>query len=141
MRRRSSGLDALFTRMLESNMGRLNTISNMWAFVGSRWDKKRLETRFGQMEREGKVLVKRKCTYCPKPPADDFVKVNNHWSVPWTECLKCPLHVMPGRVRFHRCGYKFEDDASAVLEAAADVNEIVVTAANMVNEVMNRGAR
>ncbi len=136
MRRRSSGLDGLFTRLLENNMGRLRTISNMWAIVGSRWDRKRLENKFGQLERDGKVLVKRKCIYCPKPPGDDFAKTEKSWSVPWTECLKCPLHVNPGRVRFHRCGFKFENDASAIVKTAVEVNEIVTTATNMVNDWM-----
>ena len=121
MKRRSSGLASLFGRLLENNMGRLRPISNMWALVGSRWDKKRLENKFGQLERDGKVLVKRKCVHCPKPPGDDFAKSEKWWSVPWTECLKCPLHVNPGRVRFHRCGYKFESDAQAIVKTAVEI--------------------
>jgi len=136
MRRRSSGLGDIFNRMLENNMGRLRTVSNMWALVGSRWDRKRLESQFGQFERDGKVLVKRKCVHCPKPPGEDFAKAEKWWSVPWTECLKCPLHVNPGRVRFHRCGYKFENDASAIVKTAVEVNDMVATAKKMVDDWM-----
>jgi len=136
MRRRSSGFDRLFTDLLESNMGRLRTISNMWALVGSQWDKKRVETIRGHLERDGKVLVKRKCVHCPKPPGDDFAKTEKFWSVPWTECLKCSLHVKPGPVRFHRCGYKFENDAQAIVKTAVEVKNIQDKAMAIVTELM-----
>jgi hypothetical protein len=136
MRRRSSGLASLFDRMLENNLGRLRTLSNMWAVIGSRWDKKRLDDAFGRFQKEDRVLVKRKCVRCPKPPADDFVKTDNHWWVPWTECVKCPLHIKSGRIRFPRCGYMFEDEAQALLKTESEINGVVDKATAMINEWM-----
>jgi hypothetical protein len=129
----------MLKNLLESNMGRIRWSRNMWAIIGCRWDRRRLRNpnligkrsdlvnEFGEWEKDGKTLVERLHTQCPKPPADDFVRNDRGWYyVPATECRACPLHIKAGnRIRFPRCGYKFEDDASAAMKTAKDVSNII----------------
>ncbi len=149
MRRRQSGiLNDIFGRILESNLGRLRPISNMWAIVGGPWDRKRLENpniaggsrsnEAGNLFTEDRsmVLVKRKCVHCPQPPAEGYAKAGKWHSVPWTECLKCPLHVLPGRIRFHRCSFKSSTGEEAIGKSLVEVSSLVSKAVATANEVM-----
>jgi hypothetical protein len=121
-------LNQMFKDILEHNLGRIRWQSNMWAIVGSRWDKRRIENKniagSPRSNAEGNlfsdavdteqrlaVVVKKTCTpHCPNPPADDFYKTKQ-WHVPQFECRKCQFHVKAGRYRFPRCTFKTPKDA------------------------------
>ena len=147
-RRQGPGLmSQIFDQMFESRAGRIRWMSNMWAIVGSRWDRKRLENPniangprsnehgnlFG-VDRQA-VLVKRLCMpHCPCPPADDFYKnpERDFWNVPATECRKCQHHRQPNsRFKFPRCGFeKPERTVDIASQALGDTLGMLAKAMN-----------
>lgn len=100
-------LNQMFRDMTQVKHGRIRTLRNMWAVIGSRWDKNRFEigsTNHFTKDATG-VLVRKQCTpRCPQPPIEDAWGVDGKWNVPMTECRKCQHHrkSAPGS-RYPKC--------------------------------------
>ena len=137
-------LRAMFRSLFESQLGRIRWRSNMWAVIGSRWDKNRVVNRNivgrkeinvdGEWECDGRTLVRRLCTQCPMPPGTDFAAGDNGSSwVPATECRKCQYYrkAQRGR-RFSVCAYRAKSPKEAVLDIADMVNEAAEDARRIV---------
>ena len=111
-RERSTNIFGLITKSIyESTAGRIRWQRNMWAVVGSQWDRRRVTNSFlDELVRGDHVLVRKSCTHCPCPPGDDFHLDDKKrwWSVPATECRKCQYHrpSQRGGFRFPRCTYQ-----------------------------------
>ncbi len=130
-------LDTIFKATYYAKLGRIRWRANMWAIVGSQWDRRRIANanlighrsvnEKGEMVRDDHVLVKRACmALCPCPPGADFYfDGKRHW-VPATECRKCPYHRPSGRYRFPRCVYSKSEDATvAAQETVKDVGDVM----------------
>lgn len=152
--------DQLFKSLLDNAAGRIRWTPNMWAIVGSRWDKKRCkneciakhvqsgkpynENRYdaeGSIFIEGKtvVLVRKSCTLCPNPPGDDFHRNSDngyHW-VPASECRKCPYYRKADKqFRFPRCTFgRSEDRAGVAKQALNDFGECLGKVDEKVKEI------
>lgn len=140
----------------ESSAGRISWMSNMWAIVDSRWDKKRLVNKNligssrvnerGEWKGEnGVTLVKKICNpNCPSPPGDDFYQneKNGLFWVPATECRKCEFHMKSDQnFRFPRCVFK---RATTPKEVAQDTlktfGDLTDQALEKTNQIMNGGS-
>jgi hypothetical protein len=146
-------LDTLLKGILESKLGRIRWHSNMWALIGSQWDKKRIQNKnmvgskdsneLGELIRGDAVVVKRKHTNnCPNPPGNDFYaggKEPIKYYVPATECRKCKYHVPAGqRFRFPRCtfGKDSTNPSKAILETVDETTKLVNEAVNKANDLI-----
>jgi hypothetical protein len=117
-------LSQMAKSIFESSAGRIHWRGNMWAIVGGQWDKARIRNKnlagtghksineHGELisSKSGGVTVvlvkKRAVNSCPKPPGIDFYKGDRGFSVPATECRKCPCHRASSQAfRFPRCVY------------------------------------
>ena len=143
--------DQLLRSMHDSAAGRIRWMPNMWAIVGSRWDKKRVQNKNlagsrswineqGEFVRDGITLVSRQAiSHCPSPPGDDFhrnEKDGNYW-VPATECRKCPYHRKASRggaFKYARCvfnkGTTPKEVAEATLNMFAGITEQAIKKTN-----------
>ena len=134
-------LGLILKSSFEHSAGRIRWQRNMWAVIGSRWDRKRLVSLKGEIELDGKVLIRRICVHCPCPPGNDFApdSKGRWWSVPATECRKCQYHRPSGRNRFRfpRCTYNKSDDARNVArDTLVQVSGIVGEAVRQTKEIM-----
>jgi hypothetical protein len=142
-------LNQMAKQIFESSAGRIHWRSNMWAIVGSKWDKARLRNK-NLAGRRGKsinehgemisskaggitvVLVKKRATAnCPDPPTDDFYKGDRGYWVPATECRKCQYHRMANsQFRYPRCVYAspYTDSAGVAIDANKKFSSMVTQA-------------
>lgn len=140
----------MFKSIVESNAGRIRLQSNMWAIVGSRWDKKRIQNKYiagkagsnelGEIIHGEHVLVRRLNTSnCPFPPGMYFyIGPNGKASVPATECRKCEYYRGADRqLRFPRCTFK-RSASEAVSKSVKDVQEIVDSAIDKANKIFGQ---
>lgn len=143
-----SVLGQLFDRVIEASLGRIHWYPNMWALVGSRWDKNRIvnpnlagtkhTNEKGELERDGKVLVYRRSVWnCPNPPGDDFFVSESRAYVPATECRKCPYHrKAQGKIRFPRCTFKANEDVrQAIKDGLESANSLLDEAVKKAKEI------
>src|ERR1017187_109357 len=103
-------LDQIGKSISESTVGRIRWHSNMWAVIGSQWDKHRVQNKNlvvlgsrpgsenprvnanGEFEYDGRTLVRKPNTACPNPPGPDFWFDGKwHW-VPAVACRRCQYH-------------------------------------------------
>lgn len=133
-------------------MGRIHWHSNMWADIGSQWDKRRIRNENligskhvndqGEFERDGYVLVHRRSVWnCPNPPGDDFHQnKSGSYMVPATECKKCAFHrTSQGRIRFPRCVFKApEDTKKAIANGIESANSLLNAAIKKTSKILNQ---
>lgn len=139
----------MFQRIVESSLGRIYWTSNMWAVIGSRWDRKRLQNKNligsdrvnekGEWDNGISTLVAKMNTWCPHPPmpAEEVYKHNEKelWNVPASECRKCPFHEKATRRRrYPICKFK----GGSPEKAAENVRNIMSEAVAGVREVMGQ---
>ena len=122
-------LGAMLNRIIESQLGRIRWQRNMWALIGSQWDRAPVRIPHGELERGNMVLVRRLCTSrCPAAPGCDFATTTSGYWVPATECRKCQWHRPSTRGRrFPICTYRAEKPD--VIEAGI---------ANMIGDAIDR---
>lgn len=151
-RRSTNVLGQLLNSIAYSAAGKITWYSNMWAIIGSRWDKKRIQNKNlkpgGRVNENGElvwgnvVLVRRLCTFgCPKPPGDDFYMSDKGQSqVPATECRKCPYHRASNRqFRFPRCVFGKGETMQEVAQVASImVNDVMTKAIDKTNKVLGQ---
>ena len=144
--------DLFLKSVFQSNAGKINWYSNMWAIVGSKWDKKRCVNKNliggrhvnenGEwLPENGVVLVRRRCTInCPNPPSDDFfVNDDNRAQVPATEYRKCPYHIkaQKGVFNFPRCTFNKSKELGDVAKATLNsFNGMVDEAVKKTKEIL-----
>lgn len=142
--------------LFESNMGRIRWRSNMWAVIGSPWDKGRISrpdlansrncgvNENGHFVRDDRVLVRKPhvlCPNAPEPQGNFFRDDKEHWWVPRVLCVKCQFFRASNRtVRFPRCAFKGDDLAKAAEQTLVQISDAVKTATKQVDEIM-RGER
>lgn len=146
-------LNQLFKAIWESNAGKIHWNHNMWALIGSRWDKVRIVNK-NFMGKESERFTKEGClvnredntvlvyryhtSNCPCPPGDDFyVGDKGRAWVPATECRKCPHHRAKSKqFPFARCVFSAPESASDVADSTIGTfNGFVDTAIEKAKEI------
>jgi hypothetical protein len=139
---RNRGTNILATigkSIFESVSGRIRWRSNMWALVGSQWDKRRIKSLAGEIVRADHVLVKKQSTHCPSPPGSDFYYDGKWWWVPAVACRACQWHGPSGRggFRFPRCTFqRVKEKATAEVATALVTLSMVKKAEEMALEIV-----
>ena len=147
MRRRESGTNifSLISKSLfESNAGRIRWQRNLWAMIGSRWDRLRVEPLGLPIVQEDHVLVHKPCVNrCPQPP--DSINITGKlyfdgkwWHVPRVVCVQCQFHRASNRsFRFPRCVWKKETDQLAVAaQSMVQLNGMVEKAVEQAEQIV-----
>lgn len=131
-------LNQMFRDMVQVKHGRIRTLRNMWAILGSRWDKNRViigEKSTFSKDGSG-VLVRRECTFrCPQPSIEDAWGHDGKWNVPMTECRKCQHHrkSAPGS-RYPKCTLLASTNPQR--DAARQMVEMIGEAAEKAEEIV-----
>lgn len=128
---------SMIKQIHDAAAGRIQWDRNMWAVIGSRWDKRRIQNRNmighpsvnskGEFISGTHVLVQLQNTKCPCPPAGDLYKSEDAdiWWTPRSLCVRCQYHrkgktgIGRGGFRFPRCVYQRPEDAAGVARRAA----------------------
>jgi hypothetical protein len=140
-------LGQMFRDIHESNLGRIRWHPNMWAIIGSRWDRKRIRNTSmigssrvnadGEFIDGNRTLVHRVHARCPKAPGDDFYFDDKWYWVPATECRKCQYHrVATRRHRFPCCTFGRGTVSDAAKKSLIQIGEMVGKATAQAQEMM-----
>jgi len=143
-----SFLNTIAKRIFEANAGRISWRQNMWAIVGSKWDKVRLQNKnligskilkinaHGEFVEDGRVLVRKTCTLCPCAPIDDLYFDGKWYWTPATECRRCRYHRAAGSgFRFPRCTFKRPTDKHVVAQ------NLIVQVSDLVQKAVDDAKR
>ena len=147
MSRRGTNIFGLiFKSSFESAAGRIRwRRPNMWALIGSVWDKRRVVSLGQEFVKGGNgpnhpgiVLVKKPWTHCPHPPTADLYFDGKWWHTPAVECKKCEFYRAASRsFRFPRCLWQKSGEMGDVAkETLVQVGEVVSRAAEETKRMM-----
>ena len=139
--------------IFDANMGRIRWRPNMWALIGSPWDKRRIArpdlanrgniNEMGHFVIDDHVLVHKPFTLCPSAPVpqDQFWHDEKGWRVPAVVCRKCEYHQASNRtVRFPRCKFKASDASKAAADSLVQIGQMVGKAIKETEEILRGSA-